>query len=656
MAEIKAFVAHSFSDSDKELTGIFVEHFRNLADLVPGFSWDSARQAEPGSVSEKVLARIEGKNVFIGICTRHECVISSAVSPLPFFKRVMRFNEVHGQWKTSDWLIQEIGLAVGRGMKVIIFLEEGVRTPGALFGDIEYISFARANPHASFDKLLQMLGALSPKEKNISAVAEGKSATGNKPKEAEEPGSNWEPQSDWNQKRYERAAFRAIVLNRDQEDFEKIDKAYKTSPFAKGINVTIWEARVEFLRMLGDQRADFKKIKKAAEDNPNNSELLFFLAIGYREYGQHEIAARTFERAATNSDNESEKRRFSVNAASQYARAGLWARAREIVEALKGEVGGKADLQYDLLSSLRDLAEIEKSDALQLAIMEQMVELHPSDISLRFSLAFKHSEFGNSDMALHHYLRIPIFERDPITWNNIGASYGDFHMSAKAIGAFRLSEEKNETLAMCNIGFKLLQSGFLAEAQQLAERALAIKPHHENVPELLKRLAEVPREEDKKLTETLEKTKEKAAFYQRLGAGVLRKTPVEIARNWNSPDGVVEAKMDGTSIRLFGAHERPISTLGSLLAGPVSGLGVLGSVTAVHRIEYSGELRGTIFVGQVKRWRDGEQPSLLSAANDSVKVLMVLSDDHTEISVMENPGSMHARFYCLTRTASIERQ
>jgi hypothetical protein len=49
-------------------------------------------------------------------------------------------------------------------MSIIIFLEENVREPGGLYGNIEYIPFSRTNPQASFDKLLQMLLSLSPKE------------------------------------------------------------------------------------------------------------------------------------------------------------------------------------------------------------------------------------------------------------------------------------------------------------------------------------------------------------------------------------------------------------------------------------------------------------------------------------------------------------
>ena len=288
--------------------------------------------------------------------------------------------------------------------------------------------------------------------------------------------------------------------------------------------------------------------------------------------------------------------------------------------------------------------------------MEQMVELRPGNTPLRFSLAYKHSELDNSDMALHHYLRIPIFERDAITWNNIGVAYGAFEMPVKAVDAFRLSEESNDPLAMCNLGFKLLNAGFYPQAEKEAENALAIKPQHKNVPELLKRLNEVRDEEEEKLTETVERTKEKAAFYRKLGGGVLKKTPLEIGSDWNSPEGVLEAKIDGSSVRIFGAHERPVNLLGGLLAQPVGGLGLIAQSTVTHRIEYSGQLRGSVILGQVKRSRDGEQPSLLSAGNDGVKALMVFNNDYTELFVMEGPDGAQPRLYSLTRAPSIVRQ
>lgn len=132
MAEIKAFVAYSYSEDDKALIEIFIDHLDTLAKSIPGFSWDHAKWAEPQPVSTKVLEKFEGKNFLIVICTPHEYAVSpDAVYGMSFLK-FANLKPPGAEWKTSDWIIQEIGLAIGRGMKVILLIEDKVRKPGGI--------------------------------------------------------------------------------------------------------------------------------------------------------------------------------------------------------------------------------------------------------------------------------------------------------------------------------------------------------------------------------------------------------------------------------------------------------------------------------------------------------------------------------------------
>ena len=315
------------------------------------------------------------------------------------------------------------------------------------------------------------------------------------------------------------------------------------------------------------------------------TKLLFYLGCGYRGIWRASRAAALylFEEASTKAEKDPERLRYLANAASQYAQAGQWNHSNEIVERLKEEVGSKLDLQYELLSHLQDLPEAEKNDVLHVAIMERMVELRPSMSSIRFALAFKHSEIGNSDMALHHYLKIPVFDRNAVAWNNLGVAFGNFGMPIKSIRAYRVAENRNETLAMCNLGFKLLSAGFLPEAKEEADKAASIEYHHKNVPELLTRLNDAPDEEDAKLAETLENIKTKAAFYRRLGESILKATPAEIALKWDSPEGPLEGKMDGMSVRFSGSQQRPLNALAAgILPLPLGGVG--SQVAVTHRI------------------------------------------------------------------------
>jgi thioredoxin-like negative regulator of GroEL len=101
--------------------------------------------------------------------------------------------------------------------------------------------------------------------------------------------------------------------------------------------------------------------------------------------------------------------------------------------------GGSVE-KWGLLRFLRDLAERVKRAEFLIATMERIVELTPDDFRTRFSLAYSHSEIGNNDLALHHYLRIPDSERGGETWNNLGVIFRAFQMPAKAVSAYRRSE------------------------------------------------------------------------------------------------------------------------------------------------------------------------------------------------------------------------
>lgn len=72
MTEIRAFVGHSFTEVDDPVVRIFLEYFNEVQKMNLGFSWDHARAAETKDLSEKVLMKIQDKNLFIGICTKKE--------------------------------------------------------------------------------------------------------------------------------------------------------------------------------------------------------------------------------------------------------------------------------------------------------------------------------------------------------------------------------------------------------------------------------------------------------------------------------------------------------------------------------------------------------------------------------------------------------
>ena len=386
MTELRAFVGHSFLKADEDVVRAFIDHFSTLEKAGIGFTWDHAEEAQALPLSKKVLAKIEGKNVFIGICTRKEYAIDRSKLTRIWANVFGKHSDL--QYKTSDWIIQEIGLAVGRQMSIVLFLEEGVREPGGLYGDMEYIRFSRERPKDCFDKFLEMLTSLKPRGEGTTGV-EAKSA--NVEERTETPlVIDLDPKPSWTTAEYETAALRSI-LKGDIEALKKIDAAYKASDFAKGDARVIWEGRIEYFRLLVQNDGGFEKIKRLAEENPKLAQAVYFVGSAYREFQDFTKAAEKMEEAGTLAEDEETKVSYLGQAAIQYTRADQHTRATELLNDLRTRASKNSKLIPQLISALKQIADFKKDMAYQLALLEYEIEETPSDTSKRFSLAYLHS-------------------------------------------------------------------------------------------------------------------------------------------------------------------------------------------------------------------------------------------------------------------------
>ena len=129
MIEFRAFVGHSFTSGDAIVVRKFLDYLEQISGLLSEFSWVHAEPAEPRQLAEKVLSLLERRNLFIGICTNKECVIDIASQKRNRFRNTLKIDANRLTCKTSDWIIQEIGVAIGRGLHLLLLVENGVRPP-----------------------------------------------------------------------------------------------------------------------------------------------------------------------------------------------------------------------------------------------------------------------------------------------------------------------------------------------------------------------------------------------------------------------------------------------------------------------------------------------------------------------------------------------
>lgn len=642
---IKAFVGHSFAPEDSEVVEKFLKFFSRLEGMNSNFSWVHAEAAEPKQLADKVMALIKDKNLFIGICTKKEFVVAFGdVSKVPLLNKQIA-NSENLEWKTSDWIIQEIGLARGRDLEILLLIESGVRKPGGLQGDVEYISFDRSTPETAFGKIIEMITALAPQTTAVVTVLSSPTSPPVDEERQIAPDNDWTvPSPSWRRQQYELAMFHFIYQENDEEA-KKIDEAFLATAEAEDLETAAaWRAHNHGYRLLFGRGGDLTALQALANEFPNNAEIRQFHARALSKFGKHLDAAGDYEIAALKANDMSDRARFWGYAAAEYARDGKATSASTIIIMIRQSLISGEINESQFLYAFNSFAEVTKNKDLLIAIYERLVDLSPDDFRTRFALAYMHSEVGNDDLSLNHYLKIPPNERGKLDWNNLGAAFQHFRLPIKSAQAYRKSEGMGETLAMANLGYKMLSVGLLSEARAICEKALAIENYHKNVSQLLVKLNEASQEEDKTLEEAIEKSRSKVEFFRCFGRAVSLAEPKKIDGSWVSPECVVNVVTANGKIEISGSYEQDANPFGVAV-------GMLSlRRTTRHRVDYKGTFDGRAVLASVSRSEDGGSPpvSLLSASGDG-KTLMYVSDDETEIRMIENPSGTFPKMFVLKR-------
>ena len=303
------------------------------------------------------------------------------------------------------------------------------------------------------------------------------------------------------------------------------------------------------------------------------------------------------------------KIRLFGRAAIQCIQDGQTDRASEFIKKAEDVFAANPASEEQYLITLRAIFEALKNGDLQIIVLDRLSTVNPDETDTSFSLAYKHSEVGNNDLALMNYLRTPFQKRSASAWNNLGVAYDLFKMNAKAVGAFRMSEEMGDTLAMSNLGYRLAHAGMTTEAQLACDKAMKTENYHKNIADLIVRLRAIPDEENKKLEEVLERAKPKADFYRALGHAIVRKNAISIDGDWSGPKCALKITSSGSNVTLSGSYEEEENQLSAALG--------LGKIKVRHLVEYKGAMTGSLLVGSLSQKREGRnpQPSRKPAGN-----------------------------------------
>jgi tetratricopeptide (TPR) repeat protein len=354
--------------------------------------------------------------------------------------------------------------------------------------------------------------------------------------------------------------------------------------------------------------------------------------------------------AAAYEDDIARKISLLAEAAASYARNAESGTLSRIVTEMKSIVASTGSGDIQLLQALQTLAEIDSDDETAMTILEEIVEIDPGDRESRFSLGYKHSQLGNHELSLWHYSKIPLAERNGITWNNLGVAREQLSLPIGSVNAYRRAAGMGETLAMSNLALRYLSAGFLEDAQEECDAALSMKDFHKNIGTTLGKLKAAPDTEETKIEKILKETGPKSDFYRQFGRALSRLELSNIASVWQGPDCALEVTVEDGKFVATGGYERPANSLGAGLFGSNA------SSLERYRVTYHGSIRGRAIKARISRIREGDPPKqtgLLSGEQEP-RALMLIADGETEIRVMEfTQGNKH-RFFKLQAVNSTQ--
>ncbi len=647
MSQLNAFVGHSFLQKDEEVVRKYLEYFENLRGVVPGFAWDHAKKAEPKALADKVRKLFEGKNLFIGICTVKEAAVSQEeLKPSLFRSKKLVIPSTSVDYKTSDWLLQEIGFALGRGLDLILLVEEGVRRPGGLQGDIEYVPFSRDAPEKSFGRVLQMIQAILPNAQVVAnAASTGPSvAEGESSQLATHEVATHEPQDDWSRDQYENRYLAAVAAD-DEQEASKISEAFRNSRLAEDVEkLAEWEAIEEYWKISFGKNGSLSRIEELAAKYADNSDIQYYIGVAYVKYSMHRKAAECFELAASSVATRATRESYLRHAAMARSRLGDCAGEKRLIEEIKSIVSKGEQGELVLLSALKELTNTEKNIELWIGLNEAILERRPDKISERFSLAYKYSQNGQRQLSLWHYLKIPAKDRGSAAWNNLGVEYEHSKMNSRSTKAYRKSEKMGETLAASNLANKLISIGFLEEAKGMCMEAMSSEDCDTGVARALTRIGDIPEEERESLKEIVEESKEMREYWVEFGNAALGSDLRALPEVFDGPNGAISIEI--TDDKFTGTKRYEVGP-----SGLFNALSIAPSIPnrkKTFEVTYKGVITGrSVTCDCTRKLVNGPkspQTILGNSDDDSFRCILYVNDPNDRINVCERPLTKQVKF------------
>ncbi len=428
-----------------------------------GLQFEDAKEAQPRPVSEKVREGIERNDIYIGILTRRG-PIQSETARLPLLRRIWAAATEQSAitiWSPPSWVVQESGYALGKGKQVLLLIEEGVDFPSSsLNADTEWIPFDRASIARCGPRLVAMIngviGTTLPPVPAAIQVAPPEAPATLEKEVIDGEGT---------------LSFDDIFSALGERYFQKADELFPR--FLNAQPESTFKRWLPFfylrLKAVKGDTESFRKLEAFTTEEPENVHAWLELANYYAAFQKHDQAAELLLRAVSKVPIRS-RPLLTRTAAQELASAKDYQRALDLIVE-QARASEDAEVRKLSLVELADIAKKQEERELEAAALEWALDVDPSDLSLRFRLAYLYGEMGKERLAVYHYkLRLAQGD-DPDAVNNLGVAFSALKLKSKEIEMYQRASGANE-LAKANLSHAYVDRGFFGEAKNLAEKVI----------------------------------------------------------------------------------------------------------------------------------------------------------------------------------------
>ncbi len=464
---LTAFVGRSFLDVDELL---WLEIRKILESLRPiGFRFQDANEAQPTPISKKVQRGIEQNDLYIGILTRR-FPISDWKRPFLGFWR----SSAKQRWGTTAWVVQESGYALGKGKRVLLLIENGVDFPKSdLDADRERIIFNRDSVPSCSVRLTAMVANLIKDRLPAVSTASPGLQTSEPPIES--------PPKEESAAATETPTFAQVRELLDADEFARADEVFQEFEVAYETDVDIpkgWLRRFYLKeKAIRGDKSSLGALIELTEKEPEDPSVWLQLSEYYRTLDLNNEAAKILIRGTTKVLPESRSRLLRSAAKARALDKDFNASHQLLREALRD--GTNMSQQKLTFNTLADLAKEQKDRDLEAAALERILELDPTDKTIRFRVAFLYGETSRNGLEIYHY-RLRLNQgTDSAALNNLGIALNQFGCHSSGIDCL-LEAIADSPLAKANLSQAYIDRGFFVEGERFAREALTAAPENEN--------------------------------------------------------------------------------------------------------------------------------------------------------------------------------